>query len=72
MARARAEFERVADRVFILVPGHSFWATFHNEHCLWVDRATAGYDVIDRTTGERRFLPVRDPQPVTPSLAPDA
>jgi hypothetical protein len=62
------ELERTSDRVWILVPGHHFFATISPEHHLWVEWQPGGYQVIDRSSGDQQFVAVRDPQPQTPAI----
>jgi Methyltransferase domain len=63
--QAIRQLERVADRVYILVPARgSLLATLHPDHHLWLDLAPDGlsYDVEDRATGQRRRIRLRDRQ----------
>lgn len=64
-AKAISELERVAERVFILVPSRSLRATFPEDHYLWLDWQGNGYLVTDRATGEQQTLTVRDLQTPT-------
>jgi hypothetical protein len=63
--QAIRELERVADRVYVLVPARGgVIATLHPDHCLWLDLVADGraYVIEDRRTGAGRTVIVRDQQ----------